>query len=554
MIEYATELLVDEENDAKRDLMVARDALGRSWTSTPPELPFDQRWSFGLVLSANGEPLGYIHAEAARVFPVQPLDESWEEYQFGAVIDFPFVADSADYEHPCRALIDAALATLGERYALMPVYCLLPASSLRQTAILAASGFQSQDRTSLETELLGEHGFQAESARETLIYQRPVSPRAGQTESNPLRQLTGNASDLRIFSNAQTKIRLQPTLDFWGAIQLYTTYSAYPFIPQFLKRLQAQFHITPPRRLLVSPTAGGDFLRLWPLSTGHPSEAIGLDIRQDLVDLAELRTRYPEIDIINLALCELLHRVVMRNGEIDRQVHDDLAALCRSVQATRSEPAVLRFDDPQSLPLLARTFDEILQNRAIPDWFFPLKILASADPSTVDAGRADVFGRWLNRRAGVFPEVVRHLGALAFDINGTDIRKKYGQTNLGEAAKLQRADLMRDRTIPEGPFDLILCWEFIHVFHDREQLGQFIDSMLARLAAGGRLVITNIREPSAQTPHEQEWATDHLKVNRVDFKRGFIELSASGASSRVPFERRLHAHYPVLVVEPRSRG
>jgi 2-polyprenyl-3-methyl-5-hydroxy-6-metoxy-1,4-benzoquinol methylase len=160
---------------------------------------------------------------------------------------------------------------------------------------------------------------------------------------------------------------------------------------------------------------------------------------------------------------------------------------------------------------------------------------------------------WLKRRAAKIKRVVTDLRVLAIDEHGTDIREKYAGTNLGPRTEFRPSNLTQDSTIPGGPFDLILCWEFIHVFHDIESLGGFIDSMLDRLAEGGRLVITNIREVSATIPQEQEWAREHLEASHVRYWAGFISISESSASGHVPFERRLHAHYPVVVVEPRSQ-
>jgi SAM-dependent methyltransferase len=524
---------------------VAHDVLRRSAPDWRRELAFDRRWSFGLALGG-----ALVYGEAARIFPVQPLEgRDWEEYQFGAVVNFPYAPESEQYAAECAFLLDAAVRLLAERYPSTAVYCLIPEDAARQAAILRTAGFEPQHRTCLESELLTRHGFAPDAT--IVIFHKPAADDAG---FDPLRQLTDDRDDLRIFSNAQTKIRLQPTLKFWGAIQLYTTYSAYPFIPQFLERLQTEFALEPPERLLVAPCAGGDFLRLWPLDIGAPSAAMALDIRSDLLHIARLRRTLPEIDLLNLTLCELLHQVVLRDGAIDRAVHDELAALCATVQATRSEPGLLRFDDPESLPLLARSFDEILQNRAIPDWFFPLKILASADPSARDTNlaRADTLAHWLERRGDAIRDAVASLRGLALDAHGIDVREKYRRTNLGMRAQFEGADLTSDVSVTTGPFDLILCWEFIHVFHDRASLGRFIDSLLERLAPGGRLVITNIREPSATPPQEQEWACQHLETEHVSYTPGFIRISASSASGHVPFERRLHAHYPVLVVRRRN--
>src|ERR1043165_5939458 len=544
---YRVERHSRSNDDALLEGVVVREALGRQWLYTPPELPFDRRWTAGLFLYDADAPVGYVRIEAARIFPVQPLkDAEWEEYQFGAILHFPFAADSAGYESDCGHLIEAAVDILRQQSPPSKIYCFLPASARRQAAVLEAYGFEAKALTCLETEILSEHGFARSEGIE--IYERP----AAASGSDPLRQLTAREADLRIFSNAQTKIRLQPTLEFWGAIQLYTTYSAYPFIPQFLQRLRHELDIDSLRRVLVAPCAGGDFLRLWPLDIGVPEESSAVDIRDDLVRLARLRIRVPEIDILNLSLCELLYQVVIRDGAIDDAVREEVAGVYRRLGLTRSEPGFLRFDDPASLPLLARAFDEILRNRAIPDWYFPLKILASAHPETVDPARTDILIDWLDQRTEEIRSVVASLRALGRDANGAGIREKYARTCLAEA-KVHVADLLRTRSVPAGPFDLILCWEFIHVFHDPVALGGFIDSMRERLAPGGHLIITNIREPSETVPDEQEWARQHLRAKGIPFEARFIGISGTGATGSVPFERRLHARYPVLIVEARDK-
>jgi SAM-dependent methyltransferase len=520
--------------------IAAGDAVGRNWRYVPPRLPFDRRWSFGVFLDSGDGEAGYLHAEGARIFPVQPLEgEEWEEYQFGAIIDFPFLPESGAYDHHCGQLLAAAIAGIEERFTPMTVFCLLPAAATRQASILAAVGFEPQNRTCVDTETLIRHGLEQRDGQAILFY------RQANAGLDPLRQLTGDPEDLRIFSNAQTKIRLQPTLEFWGAIQLYTTYSAYPFIPQFVERLHAQFALPPPERLLVSPCGGGDFLRLWPHAAGHPSSAIALDIREDLLSVAKLRSAVPAVDLLNLALCELLHRVVMQDGVVTAEVQAELEWLCRTLGASRADPAILRFDDPSSLPLLARTFDEILQNRAIPDWFFPLKMMASAVPGVENAVRADSLARWLASRRTEIASVVAEMRELAVDETGRDVREKYRPTGLGSTTLFRPADLTNEATLPDGPFDLILCWEFIHVFHRREALGAFIDAMLARLAPGGTFILTNIREKSSgDVPPEQAWAREHLARRAVEFKTDALSFERSYA----PFGRRLNAFYPVLAV------
>src|ERR1043165_763951 len=218
---YRVERHSRSNDDALLEGVVVREALGRQWLYTPPELPFDRRWTAGLFLYDADAPVGYVRIEAARIFPVQPLkDAEWEEYQFGAILHFPFAADSAGYESDCGHLIEAAVDILRQQYPPSKIYCFLPASARRQAAVLEAYGFEAKALTCLETEILSEHGFARSEGIE--IYERP----AAASGSDPLRQLTAREADLRIFSNAQTKIRLQPTLEVWGAIQLYTTYSA----------------------------------------------------------------------------------------------------------------------------------------------------------------------------------------------------------------------------------------------------------------------------------------------------------------------------------------
>ncbi|MEO8381245.1 MAG: hypothetical protein ABI779_16415 [Acidobacteriota bacterium] len=516
------------------------DALGRVWQPPRPALPFDRFWIFHLR-GRNS----FVLAEAARIFPVQPLvPDAWEEHQYGAIVDFPFAPESPTYDEDCAGLLDAALAALRERGPAMAALCLLPESEVRQASILKRAGFRPQERMCLETEILQERGF-GQSSQRVVLFSTDAPLFDPATTPDPLRQLTDDPVNLRIFSNAQTKIRLQPTFEFWGAIQLYTTYSAYPFIPQFLERLHSQFAIPPARRLLVTPCAGGDFLRLWPRGSGVPDHAAAVDIRPDLLQIASLRLRVPEVDILNLALCEVLHQVVAGDGRIEDGLQEALNALCVSLNAT-SRRVALRYDDPDSLPLIARAFDQILQNRAIPDWYFPLKILASADVAASNVIRADVLAGWIKCHAEAIRNAVEMLTPLT-----ASIRDKYRNTGLGSVTRLSLADLTHDETIPQGPFDLILCWEFIHVFHDFAALGRFIDSLLARLAPGGTLVITNIRELSKRTPHEQEWAREHLENSAVPYRAGFVAISDTETMHRLPFERRLHAQYPVLVAHPR---
>jgi SAM-dependent methyltransferase len=536
----AAPAVVDGVIDSALASIVDRDAVGRTWQAPRPALPFDGSWIFSL----RGQE-SFVHVEAARIFPVQPLvPDAWEEHQYGAIVDFPFARESPAYDEDCARLLDAALAALRERDPAMAAFCLLPESAVRQAGILKKAGFTPQERTCLETEILQERGF-GQTVERVVLFSTGAPLYDPAATPDPLRQLTDDPVNLRIFSNAQTKIRLQPTFAFWGAIQLYTTYSAYPFIPQFLERLHTQFDIPSARRLLVTPCAGGDFLRLWPRGTGVPDHAAAVDIRPDLLQIASLRLRVPEVDILNLALCEVLHQVVVGDGRIEDGLQQALTALCRSLNAT-SRQVALRYDNPDSLRLIARAFDQILQNRAIPDWYFPLKILASADADTSNVIRADVLAGWIERHSEAIRRAVEELTPLT-----GGVRDKYRDTGLGSATRLRHADLTHDEEIPEGPFDLILCWEFIHVFHDFAALGRFIDSLLARLAPGGTLVFTNIRELSKLTPHEQEWAREHLENSAVPYRAGFVAISDTGTMDRVPFERRLHAQYPVLVAHPR---
>ena len=107
-------------------------------------------------------------------------------------------------------------------------------------------------------------------------------------------------------------------------------------------------------------------------------------------------------------------------------------------------------------------------------------MFASADADIKDSVRADSLYEWLQQKEEKIADVVADLCVLPINENGEDIRQKYSQTGLGANCSFHQVDLTQQSKIPQNSYDLILCWEFIHVFHEteKEELGTILDVII----------------------------------------------------------------------------
>ncbi len=95
---------------------------------------------------------------------------------------------------------------------------------------------------------------------------------------------------------------------------------------------------------------------------------------------------------------------------------------------------------------------------------------------------------------------------------------------------------------------MVICWEFIHLFHSRAELGDFLKILVEKLDTDGTLIITNIRQKSYVPPQEQIWAKECLQDLNLKVESSYVEFEGV----RVPFERRLNFKYPILVAKKQS--
>ena len=253
-------------------------------------------------------------------------------------------------------LIGIVIDYIRSHFGAMSIYCLLPESAKEEIALINDLGFISQNQYCIDTEILARYGYNKTSGHiEVFRFKFSDFQNTNlQPFTNPLNQLSSNKDNFRIFSNSQTKVRLQPTLNFWQPIQLYTTYSAYPLISYFLEQLIKKFQIKAPERLMIAPCGSGYFLRFFPQNISCPL-ADGLDIQQGLINIAKIRVKSPAIDLLNLILCETLNKVV-NNNELDEPSLQELKILSDKIITKIHSGRILEYTNQESLRLISSNF------------------------------------------------------------------------------------------------------------------------------------------------------------------------------------------------------
>lgn len=374
------------------------------------------------------------------------------------------------------------------------------------------------------------------------VYQQGGMPLPVEKPDFPFSLVTNELADLRIFSNFQTKLDLKPTLDFWQPIQLYTTFSAYPWIRRFLTKVLSGIPNKQPRKILIAPCGSGDFIRFLPPELfASVEEIVGLDIRQDFLHLAETRVSAPNLDLLNIALGFVFEKLDKHffGNHLNKTSSVELMAAAKKIFGNRFSSRAAY--GPSFLETICNAFRQILSHHAVPDWYFPVKCLAASHGCS-RAVLSEEMSSWVrkNRRVidGLLVNLEGDLGALfprpLFD--------EYRPCIPPKSLTLHRADLIRDTTIPQMRADLILCWEFIHVTRGNA-LEKFLGSLVRRLSEGGTIVATSIREARDTYPPEHREAKKILEINGCKVRSTMV----SCRDKDVCFSSLLHYNYPVLV-------
>ncbi len=525
-----------------------RDILRRKRYGRHAENDFDHEWVAVFQLLRGGEIIGGIRFEAARLLTLLPAgDEKWQHYRFGGIVEFPLVDgdDVAMVQDWQRKLLETVQAHAGIACPGIPLFCLLRQGDSAPAALLEDLGFVRSKEDCIDHKLLGERGFVARSVGRGLVYRfdppATAEELATPTAFNPIALLTEDDENLRIFSNQETKVRLVPTLEFWSAVKPYTTFSAYPLIRSFLRRFLARLALASEPRLLIAPCGAGDFLRFWPPEQ-PVAKAVGVDIRNDLLNLARLRLAHPQIDQVNLALCQLLSGIVAENRvRADAEVR--IANVANLLAPAGRNARQRDLASPAALRVFARFFDEVLRNHAVPDWYMPIKVLA-ASLGVEDSIRVDRLTRWLDTHSESLA-VAAHLDELQHQDDLSASIRESGRPGIDVIqSEFIAADLTKSETLAGQRFDIVLCWEFIHVFHSSEEIDQFLSMLVSRVDHGGGILITCIREAEPIEPQELLWALQFFRRRQLDVE---VVKMYFGAEP-VPFPERLRYYYPVLIV------
>ncbi len=349
----------------------------------------------------------------------------------------------------------------------------------------------------------------------------------------PLSLLSKEPEDLRIFADFQTKRDLEPTLAFWQPIQLYTTFSGYPWIRTYLSKvLELVKQPLLDASILIAPCGSGDFIRFMPTKLASSARKItGCDIRTDFLDLAKIRYHYEEIDHFNLLLCRHLYYVA--NGDSPSSLR--FLKLCfQNLDDTNHFPTFIR--------MLAGLLDQALNHHAVPDWYLPTKFYLAGQ----GCSRALLAVNLSQCLKSNIDNIRRILLAaekteLADEIK--EIRQNYASGIFPHKVDLKRKDLLETEGIPSGHFDLVLSWEFIHVARKPGQLRKFLLGVVRQLNNSGTIILSSIREKEKRFPAEHEYAKTFLK------EQGFTiqEELLTPESKNLPFYKQLSCNYPVLI-------
>lgn len=505
----------------------------------------NSNWTSTLCFERKNNPNGYFFIEKGRLICVRDVHKSKLEYfHFGNLIHFPvsIATTQRSINMDVSDLIQATKSVIVEAQKISPfldLICLIPDSPLHRD-ILYKSGFRATGQC-IDVDVIRSCGYGDLVAVEcyTYIYQ----PKLNCKPINPFDHVTDDMSALRGFSNSQTKLSLEPTLNFWAQVSLYTTFSTYPIIQQFAEKLLDTFQIENPKSILLAPCGAGDFARFWPISNSNILIS-GIDIRADLIQLSLARLKNPNIDVLNYRICQLLDRIM--KGKEKSEALDELKLIfdtgsidCNHIAATESKAS-----------LFARAMDEILKNRAIPDWYFPIKQFASAGGCHASI-RVDNLSDWLEENKQIVNRAVDVIGLNDAEIFSRNIESSGHNPNT-YLEKIQFKPLRDDLTrniMQKRSYDIVFCWEFIHVFHSADKcippaLARFLDKLIDNVCEDGMIILTSIRQEldESEPPAEQKWAAKYLEEKGFSIQFENFEFDMDST----PFGERLNFLYPIL--------
>jgi len=250
---------------------------------------------------------------------------------------------------------------------------------------------------------------------------------------------------------------------------------------------------------------------------------------------------------LNLALSYALSAIVDENRVSEDALAGFALIVDRLCETRNGGKPGLNLATESALRLFARSFDEVLLNHAVPDWYFPIKMLARS-LGLEDSIDLEVLVPWLAGRNGALADA----NVLAERMIPCAAVPSFNDASLEgmdeEKCELGWADLTQSGTLPSGMFHIALCWEFIHVFHTQEQIGQFLELLMSRVHEGGVIMISCIRDTERKEPEEiQElyWALEFFRKKGLACKFDLMEF----AEEIAPFKRRLRHFYPFLIVK-----
>lgn len=348
----------------------------------------------------------------------------------------------------------------------------------------------------------------------------------GQSYNSLIDRINVALGKIITFGNYSDNPSLVSKIEYWERVTAYSCFSAYPIFGSFYDLIFRYNKIADSRKILIAPCGTGDMIRFFPGNSCNDLSIYGLDIQQKLTDFASTRLRFPEIDELNFYLLKLFYNLFENPNDYISQ-NNVKEVISRFCTGDKLKGNLLQ---EHWYIILPRLVDQLVRNRAIPDWFSPLKILSFLCGHEDFSTESLLF--WIKENENIFDGII-----LPNSINlGSNILR----------CNFVNDDILKFDTDIDG-FDLVINWEFSHLVKKESDSIVLYSKLFSLLRTGGSLIITGIRiSEKEQIYYPLQSCLKKILLKR-DAKVNFIMFNLF--EKETPFNHRLRGLYPITIIQ-----
>jgi hypothetical protein len=493
----------------------------------------EDRNEVNAVALLGEEVLGWVRFFPRRLLLYRDSQAGLERLRPAALIEFPvterFTPDiwEALLEYAFAELFELGVGSAG-------IY--LPPECSRHAAFLQKMGFyRFAECDSLPY-------IRAQGYSQTCsVWLRPCSAARGYLRPD----MYGYLAKAGVLYTANVNTAPDPSAEFWSQSLVYSGYSGYPVLSDFLDTLVED----DVRSILSVPCATADLFRLLPTEKLKKLDyGTGLDITDRNLSFGKARLLQPHLDIISMLMCHAFF--AYEKGGLSIDITELLAQLCAAAGRRLTVPEATEYYQQ-----LQAAFAEVVLGGAITDWFALMKgfgrfLALSVEPNIFIAPKPNEDGfqycvELAEKKIGPTSvlDIVNKLGLDAlFEEEWENGREAKSAFESGRI-ELKNDDMF---TMDLGKqYDLIFVWEAALMVVGANKEEAFLDRLRAHLKPKGRIVLTGIRAAEGQWPRDLTIMM-HM-FSKSNFKTSLIGIKPRPA--RWAFGYIMDSWFPVLIAQ-----